>query len=397
MNASLTVLWPIVVAPDIEETRFSYDFCARLSEQLCKEANLEYSWVEYSGRSNLKEILPQIDGDMVLVVTDPEIILSPSAIRGLVKCLETGYSACGPVYKQTTFSLQIADLPVPYIDVGTYLEIAEALAEREISKYIAVDALDPACVLYRLAFLRQTRKRCLISEIVKSIPKTKKGVLAVATGALLHRGFKEDFKAERDDLVQLIPEGVKRVLDMGCAMGGYGKALKEARPEISLIGVELNQVMAQAADPFYDKIFRTSVEQADLSGNFDLVNCGDILEHLMDPWSILKRINSLLIPGGYLILSVPNVGHWSIVRDLIQGRFQYVPSGLLCVTHLRWFTESTIRNSLDNAGFSIEVFQREQISPTPSGRAFIRDICAAGYGDQRSLTTYKFVMRAVKK
>ena len=395
MNASLTVLWPIVVAPDIEETRFSYDFCARLSEQLCKEANLEYSWVEYSGRSNLKEILPQIDGDMVLVVTDPEIILSPSAIRGLVKCLETGYSACGPVYKQTTFSLQIADLPVPYIDVGTYLEIAAALAERENSKYIAVDALDPACVLYRPDFLGQIPKRCLVAEIATSIPTTKKRVLAVATGALVHCGFKNDF--ERDDLVRLVPEGVKRVLDMGCAMGGYGKALKEARPEISLIGVELNQVMAQAADPFYDKIFRASVEQADVSGNFDLVNCGDILEHLMDPWSTLKHINSLLIPGGYLILSVPNVGHWSIVRDLMQGRFQYVPSGLLCVTHLRWFTESTIRNSLDNAGFSIEVFQREQISPTPSGQAFIRDICAAGYGDQRSLTTYKFVMRAVKK
>jgi len=395
MNASLTVLWPIVVAPDIEETRFSYDFCARLSEQLCKEANLEYSWVEYSGRPNLKEILPQIDGDMVLVVTDPEIILSPSAIRGLAKCLETGYSACGPVYKQTTFSLQIADLLVPYIDVGTYLEIAEALAERENSKYIAVDSLDPACVLYRPDFLGQIPKRCLVAEIATSIPTTKKRVLAVATGALVHCGFKNDF--ERDDLVRLVPEGVKRVLDMGCAMGGYGKALKEARPEISLIGVELNQVMAQAADPFYDKIFRTSVEQADVSGNFDLVNCGDILEHLMDPWSILKRINSLLIPGGYLILSVPNVGHWSIVRDLMQGRFQYVPSGLLCVTHLRWFTESTIRNSLDNAGFSIEVFQREQISPTPSGQTFIRDICAAGYGDQRSLTTYKFVMRAVKK
>ena len=394
MNASLTVLWPIVAAPDIEETRFSYDFCARLSEQLCKEANLEYSWVKYSGRSNLNEILPQIDGDMVLVVTDPEIILSPSAIRGLAKCLETGYSASGPVYKQTTFSLQIADLPVPYIDVGTYLEIAEALAEREDSKYIAVDALDPACVLYRLAFLRVIPEICLVAEITKSIPKTEKRVFAVATGALVHRGFKNDF--ERDDLVKLIPEGVKRVLDMGCAMGGYGKTLKEARPEISLIGVELNQVMAQAADPFYDKIFRTSVEQADLSGNFDLVNCGDILEHLMDPWSILKRINSLLSPGGYLILSVPNVGHWSIVKDLMQGRFQYVPSGLLCVTHLRWFTESSVRNALKDAGFYIEVFQREQIPPTPQGELFIRHMCAAGFGVEQSLRTNEFTIRAVK-
>ncbi|MBL7177015.1 MAG: class I SAM-dependent methyltransferase [Desulfobacteraceae bacterium] len=395
MNASLTVLWPRVVVPDIEETRFSYDFCARLSEQQCKEANLGYSWVEYSGRSNLKEILPQIDGDMVLVVSDPEIILSPSAVRGLAKCLEKGYSACGPVYKQTTFSLQIADLPVPYVDVGTYLEIAEALAERENSKCIAVDSLDPACVLYRLAFLRQTRKRCLVSKIVNSIPPTKKGVLAVATGALVHCGFKNDF--ERDDLVRLVPEGVKRILDMGCAMGGYGRTLKKLYPDIFLVGVEINPIMAQSAERFYDKIIKCHAEEANLTGNFDLVNCGDILEHLRDPWRMLKRINSLLSEnGGYLVMSFPHVGHWSVVRGLLQGRFQYVPSGLLCVTHLRWFTESSVRNALKDAGFYIEIFRREQIPPTPQGELFIRHMCTAGFGDEQSLRTNEFIIRAVK-
>jgi len=395
MNASLTVLWPIVVAPDIEETRFSYDFCARLSEQLCKEANLEYSWVEYSGRPNLKEILPQIDGDMVLVVTDPEIILSPSVIRGLVKCLQTGYSACGPVYKQTTFPLQIADLLVPYVDVGTYLEIAEALAERENSKYISVDALDPACVLYRPDFLRQIPKRCLVAEIVKSVPTTKKGVLAVATGALVHCGFKNDF--ERDDLVRLVPEGVKRVLDMGCAMGGYGRTLKQLYPDIFLTGIEINPIMAQSAERHYDKVLKCHAEEANLTGNFDLVNCGDILEHLRDPWRMLKRIHSLINDdGGYLVISLPNVGHWTVIRDLLQGRFQYVPSGLLCVTHLRWFTESSVRNALKDAGFHIEVFRREQIPPTPQGELFIRHMCTAGLGDEQSLRTNEFTIRAVK-
>ena len=395
MNTSLTVLWPIVAAPDIEETRFSYDFCARMSEQLCKKANLEYSWVRYSGRSNLTEILPQIDEGMVLVVTDPEIILSPSAIRGLVKCLEKGYSASGPVYKQTTFSLQIADLPVPYIDVGTYLEIAEALAEREVSKYIVVDSLDPACVLYRLAFLRQIPERCLVAEIATSVPKTKKWVLAVATGALVHCGFKNDF--ERDDLVRLVPEGVKRVLDMGCAMGGYGRTLKQLYPDIFLTGIEINPIMAQSAERHYDKIIRCHVEEANLTENFDLVNCGDILEHLRDPWRMLKRIHSLINDdGGYLVMSLPNVGHWTVTRDILRGRFQYVPSGLLCITHLRWFTESSVRNALKDAGFFIEVFQREQIPPTPQGELFIRRMCTAGFGDEQSLRTNEFAIRAVK-
>ncbi|MBU0734196.1 MAG: class I SAM-dependent methyltransferase, partial [Proteobacteria bacterium] len=148
---------------------------------------------------------------------------------------------------------------------------------------------------------------------------------------------------------------------------------------------------------YYDEVITCPVEEADLTGGFDLVNCGDILEHLRDPWAMLNRIHSLLRDEGYLVMSVPNVGHWSIVRNLMRGAFQYIPSGLLCATHLRWFTESSIRKALEKAGFSIEIFQREQIPPTPRGEAFIRDMCAAGYADETSLKTNEFVIRAVKQ
>ena len=179
-------------------------------------------------------------------------------------------------------------------------------------------------------------------------------------------------------------------------MGGYGKKLKAVRPDIFLIGVEQNPIMAQCADPYYDEVVRCQMEDADLPGDFDLVNCGDILEHLRDPCSMLSRLNALLKTGGYLVLSVPNAGHWSVVRDLLKGRFQYVPAGILCVTHLRWFTESSIRKVLKDADFLMDVFQREQITPTPRGQAFILDICAAGYGNENSLKTNEFVIRAVK-
>ena len=366
-----------------------------MSEQLCEEADLRLLWVDYSGDPTLGAILPQIDTDMVLIVTEPEIVLSPSAVRCMIRCLENGYAASGPVYNQTISpSYQTAALPVPYVDVETYLEVAEAMAERE-DTYIPVGSLDPACVLYRHESLREMPVGCHLSKIAQSITALKIGEVAVAKGALVHYGFRNDF--ERGDLVQLVPEGVKRVLDIGCAMGGYGKRLKELRPEIFLIGVEQNPLLAQSADPYYDKVIRCPVEEADLTGNFDLVNCGDILEHLQDPWGMLNRIHSLLRDEGFLVASVPNVGYWSIVRNLMRGAFQYIPSGLLCATHLRWFTESSIRKALEKAGFSIEIFQREQIPPTPQGQAFIRDICAAGYGDEKSLRTNGFVIRAVKK
>lgn len=395
MNLSLTVLWPKIVAPPIEETRFSYQFCRRMSQQLCEEADLALSWLDYSGDPALKEILPQIGGKMALIVTSPEIVLSPSALTILTECLGNGYIACGPVYHQTTASHQTAALPVPYVDIETYLEVAEIIADREEDRCSAVEALDPACGLYSLDALEQIPAACRISEIPQSIAELNLGEAAVAKGALVHYGFQNDF--EREDLVELVPESAKRILDIGCAMGGYGKRLKTVRPEIFLIGVEQNPVMAQSADRYYDEVLRCPVEDANLPGDFDLINCGDILEHLRDPWNMLKRLYALLEDGGYLVLSVPNAGHWSVVRDLLKGRFRYVPAGILCVTHLRWFTEHSLREALEEAGFSIETFELEQIPPTPRGQAFIRDMCAAGYGDESSLKTNEFIIRAVKK
>ncbi len=394
MNTSLTVLWPKRVAPEIEEIRFSYDFCGRLSKQLCEKANLGFSWVEYANDSPLEEVLTLVKGDMLLLVTEPEIILSPQAVKGLIKCSEDGYVACGPVLNQTAFSHQVAALSAQYLDIATYLEVAEALAERENNRYIAVDALDPACVLYRLDFLRGISSQLLLSDISRDIPKSinKKG--AVATGALVHFGFTRSFEAKRDDLVGLVPEGVKRILDIGSAMGGYGKTIKQIRPEILLTGVELNPIMAESARPYYDELITCPIENASLTTEFDLINCGDIIEHLQDPWSMLKRLHGLLRNNGYLIMSIPNVGHWSIAKELLKGNFQYVPLGLLCIAHLRWFTESSIHQALEGAGFSIELFQREQIPPTPKGEAFIRQMCASGYGNEESLRTNEFIIRA---
>lgn len=397
MNTSITVLWPKIVAPDIEEIRFSYHFCRELSEQLCEGDDPGCSWIDYTGDPSIEEILPQVKGDMALIITDPEIVLSSPALKALIKCLKKGYRACGPVYNQTAFSHQTAAMPAVYVDIETYLEVAEALAERENSQCLAADSLDPACVLCRIEFLREVRKQPHLSEIPQLITGLPTGDAAVVPGALIHCGFTKSFETERFDLVRLVPKGVKRVLDIGCAMGGYGKALKRVRPEISLTGVELNQIMAESAIRYYDELVKCPVEEANLTGGFDLINCGDILEHLHDPWSMLHHLNSLLRDGGYLVVSIPNVGHWSIIKALLKGKFQYVPLGLLCIGHLRWFTESSVRSALENAGFFIEVFKREQIPPTPAGEAFIRDMCAAGYGDEKSLRTNEFVIRAVKK
>ena len=80
-------------------------------------------------------------------------------------------------------------------------------------------------------------------------------------------------------------------------------------------------------------------------GRFDAVLFGDVLEHLTDPGAALDRVRPWLSERGVVIASVPNVGHWAIVSDLVAGRFDYVPYSLLSGTHVRFFTRRTLHDS----------------------------------------------------
>jgi hypothetical protein len=79
----------------------------------------------------------------------------------------------------------------------------------------------------------------------------------------------------------------------------------------------------------------------------------DVLEHRPDPQATLLVARDLLNPHGAVIVSVPNVAHWSVRVDLLRGRFQYQPVGIMDATHLRWFTATTARTLLASVGFKV--------------------------------------------
>ena len=396
MTADFTVLWPITTDPEIEEIRFSHEFCRNFSKTFCRKADPQVCWVDYTDDADVQEVLTKVEGSTVILITQPEVVLSPPGVQSLLDSTTADHSMCGPVYNLTPIPQQTATLPAQYVDMDTFLEMAEQLKKTKNSEYHELIELDTACVSYRVDLLKKLDPSTHVTNIFQESLTKNNRKATVATDALVHQGFQNAFGTERDDLVRLVPPGTTRVLDVGCAMGGYGKLLKRTRPEIFLSGVEMNPRMADTARPFYDEIHVCAMEDVRFQQKFDLINCGDILEHLIDPWKMLKRFSILLRSGGHLVLSVPNIGHWSIVKALLKGHFQYIPLGLLCIGHLRWFTESSIRDALATAGFEIEIFEKQQIPPTPSGRAFIRHICAAGYGDEQSLKTNEVILRAAK-
>ena len=208
--------------------------------------------------------------------------------------------------------------------------------------------------------------------------------LRVRRGGLCHE-FTDYYGEIREDVLPHMPAGANDVLEIGCGRGHTG-ALLQKRLGCRVTGVELNPLIAREASRRLHRVVCGDFEQLELNEDFDAVVATELFEHLVDPIAFLKRVRSLLRPGGRAVISTPNVGHWSTVGDLLHGRWDYLPIGLLCYTHLRFFTRSTLTDLLDMAGF--ESFSIEaQKSDVP---ADVVEWVTQVKGDLESLATTGF-------
>ncbi len=160
----------------------------------------------------------------------------------------------------------------------------------------------------------------------------------------------------RDDMIRLIPAGTRKILEIGCGAGMTGKLLKELGFE-EVVGVEIVDEVARKAIPYYDRVIVDDVEKVMLpyeKGHFDCILYGDVLEHLVEPWRVLKEHNALLKPGGTIVCSIPNIRHYRITRRLLlKGKWEYQESGILDRTHLRFFTLTSMKKMVTDSGFEI--------------------------------------------
>lgn len=142
------------------------------------------------------------------------------------------------------------------------------------------------------------------------------------------------------------------VLDLGCASGGLLAALADEAGR--RVGVEIDPAAAATAAAHADAVHAGSLESVDLDGErFDVVVLGDVVEHVADPLAVLRRAATWSTPGGRLIISLPNVAHWSVRLSLLAGRWDYTDRGILDDTHLRFFTWRTGAELVESAGLRI--------------------------------------------
>ena len=162
----------------------------------------------------------------------------------------------------------------------------------------------------------------------------------------------------RTDILPLFDRKYSNVLDVGCSTGNTGVMLKDRHLCDFVTGIELFEETAKVAKTRLDVVIVGPVEAAlnqIADHSQDCILCLDVLEHLVDPWSVIKALGNKLKTDGIIICSIPNVRHVSVLFNLIfLGRWQYTDSGILDRTHLRFFTKESCHQLISIEGFTHE-------------------------------------------
>ncbi len=166
------------------------------------------------------------------------------------------------------------------------------------------------------------------------------------------------YKYVRTEILPLLPRRFQRLLDVGCGEGATARYLKDQGYCAWAGGIELSASAAATARQRLDLVLEADLNaplMPDLPTHVDVILCLDVLEHLVDPWSCIDRLSALLVPGGVLVASIPNVRNIrALLPLLLLGRWEYVEAGILDNTHLRFFTRRSAISLLRRGELVVE-------------------------------------------
>jgi 2-polyprenyl-3-methyl-5-hydroxy-6-metoxy-1,4-benzoquinol methylase len=198
------------------------------------------------------------------------------------------------------------------------------------------------------------------------------------------------YRQDRSAMLRFVPLHAKSVLEVGCANGSFGEAIK-SRQECLYVGIEPHESSAEEAATKLDKVYNSFFEDARFSDGtqFDCIVFNDVLEHLPDPWVALQNCLTLLSPNGIVVSSVPNFLYWPVQREIVINRdWIHTDWGVLDRTHRWFFTRKSLKRMFESSGF--EIVRMEGMKKCKS-RAFglMNSIL------MRKLEDYKYMQYAV--
>jgi 2-polyprenyl-3-methyl-5-hydroxy-6-metoxy-1,4-benzoquinol methylase len=265
--------------------------------------------------------------DAVLVLSSGNVLLCRQSLAAMWDLLRTGLKEIRP------YRLAEAGLATPLYTLRGY-EMAERLVLEKTAAGLPLNSSRTPVALLSFELFRRAPAQARAHEI--------------GHAGLFHE-FIDYYGEVRSDILPFVPAGAREVLEVGCGRGATGKLLQD-KLGCRVTGVELNPVVAIEAARHLHRVIQGDVQRLEIDGSYDVVVALEVAEHLVETEDFLARVQRLLAPGGRAILSIPNVGHYAVVEDLIAGRWDYVPIGLLCYTHYRFFTHRTLADWLRRAG-----------------------------------------------
>lgn len=213
-------------------------------------------------------------------------------------------------------------------------------------------------------------------------------------------------ESHNPDLLRIIPPACTQLIEIGCSAGALAREFKRTNPSCNYFGVDIDEAYVELARRHCDEAQALDIEamsEAFYDGHRqrDCWIFGDTLEHLRDPWRVLRNIRSVIPKHGSVVACIPNVQHWSLQVRLSVGDFRYEDAGLLDRTHVRWFTRQTILELFAHTGFNVvEGFPRIFEEPTRDKFLPIIGVLAKNAGANPEMAmkdamAFQYVVRAV--
>ena len=165
--------------------------------------------------------------------------------------------------------------------------------------------------------------------------------------------FKEGDGSSHAAILKLLKDmPPSNVLDLGCSGGLFAERVRAMGHTVT--GVDYIEVegVRERTDRFLVADLNNGLPD-EVGDGYDLVVAGDVIEHLYRPERVLEEIRAVLRPGGQLLLSVPNIGHWYSRGRVALGGFDYDRRGILDETHLRFYSRASLRRAVRNAGYDL--------------------------------------------
>ncbi len=162
----------------------------------------------------------------------------------------------------------------------------------------------------------------------------------------------------------------KNVLDIGAGPGSItDKLISHGRHHVDALEIDDDAIAILKTK--CEHVIKANLDEEWLchlpaGKRYDIVLATDVLEHLRDPWRVLKDMGELIDDAGEIILCIPHTGYAGIYACLYENDLTYQQTGLLDKTHIRFFGLKNIEQLIEQAGLKL-VDARYVIIPPHKG------------------------------